>query len=374
MQIDNVWLVHPERAQKTKLGDRTVDIGKVNHIWVGVRGVTYHQHALRRARGAPFGKLVPQRNNPYDSTAIAINAEGAVIGYVPRAMAYVLYSQIGHLSHQGHPRQVPIRIQTNPDNGNLSAWVCVPTRKGIDKLVPIKILHSNFLPLWDALPSALRETIAKDAFHLSDETGAALWGYTNHAPEFWLSGQFDAQNVDIGVTLALKRMRELRNRKVEQKRKRRNKNIVIDNHAGLTNAEIAVKHDVSKAVVYSVLKEAGLSAVRPKTAATGLTESHRKSIVGRAQRCIHAADLQVGGASRSEIASEMGTSVKTIEKYLPDGKFYREMSLNPGRKLAALSITKDLPIGDISDDELRQARIDAVVILTLNLSTGPNLE
>lgn len=359
----NTWLVTPNASRKQKPGDRKIDIAKVDQIWIGIRGTRHNQRALKKFKTATFGKLIPQRNNPHDNTAISIETNGALIGYIPRAMANILYSQVGYLFKQNHALQIPLSITEN--SSEASAWACIPTTTGIGKLAPIDELAKAFRPLWENLPADLRDTISKDGFHLSSETGPELWKHTHHAPRFWFSKGFNEENIDHGVNLMLRTLRERRNQEVAQSRLQRNKLIVSANKNGLTNSQIADTYGVSRSLIYSALKAAGRTAVRATE--TGLTEPNKTSIIERAQKCLTAAELQSRGMSRGEIAGEMDISLKATEKYLTDGHFYNDMKRNLRRKYALQCLQNESDMKDFTDKEMRQSRIDALVVSHFNL-------
>lgn len=365
--ISTTWLVTPTESQSLKPGDYSTDISKVDQFWIGVRGTRHYQRALERTRQSTYAVLVPQRSNPHDSTAVAILAGGStLIGYVPRSMAHSLYSQLGYLKMRGHKLQVPLKVQNNQERSCLDAWACVPTRKGIDKAVPVKLLIKSFMPAWNALNDTIRIRIAKNGFHLDSETGPLLWKKANYATDFHFSGKFDEDNVDPGVTFALQKLREKRNKDAINSRKKRNKSIVADRNSGMTNAEISNKRGVSTSLVQNVLRSSGLSSIKPKT--SGLSEDNITSLLERARKCLLAADEQARGLARKTIADEMGIGLKTVEKYLTDGNFYRDLTRNPSRKKSIEIMLSNPHYQTLTDDKARQARADIIVIRHFELA------
>lgn len=361
------WLVTPSASQSLKPGDYSTDISKVNQFWIGVRGTQHYQRALKRTRQSTYAVLVPQRSNPHDSTAVAILAGGStLIGYVPRRMAHILYSQLGYLKKREHKLQVPLKVQNNYERSCLDAWACVPTRKGIDKIVSVKLLIKSFMPAWNALDETIRIKIAKNGFHLDSETGPLIWKKANFAPDFQFSGKFDEDNVDSGVTFALQELRQKRNDDLKNNREKRNRSIVADRNSGMTNAEISNKRGVSTSLVQSTLRSYGLSSIKPKSA--GLSEANIASLIERARKCLLATDKQANGLTRKAIGDEMGISLKSIEKYLTDGKFYRDTTRNPSRKMSIDIMLSDPHHHQLTDDAARQARADIIVIRHFELA------
>ncbi len=338
---------------------------------MGIRGTSYYQQALKRAKSSTFATLVPQLNNAHDNTAIGIQANNSLIGYVPRNMAHTLYSQIGFLKLQGHSLRISVHINHNAESSKYldypeySAWACIPTHRGINKLAPLKDLKEAFQPLWDSLPDDLRDTIARDGYHLTSETGPQVWKNRHSAPNFWFSRSFDGENIDLGVNLALQSLREERRRIEQLEKKKRDKQIIRMNESGLPNKKIAERLAISSSTVRKILKGAGRSAAETKP--TGINATNVKSLLARAEKCLLAADRQSEGISRAAIAKEMNTSIKSVEKYLTDGKFYRDMSRNFRRKDAIICIRKNSNLDSYSEDELRRARNDSVIVERFNL-------
>jgi hypothetical protein len=252
--LDITWLVRPETANRRKPGSRGVDISRCSEIWLGVRGVNYYSFAVSRNYWMTEAVLVPERDNPHDLTAVAVHVGHNLIGYLPRTMASILYTQLGILRNRGHSCKVPVLIDRDEDVDQWSAWVCVPTMKGINKLVSRVDLVKEFMHIWTSLDPEVRETIERDGFHLSATTGPLLWAAGGRSPNFWLSRKFDKDDVDVGVTISLQTLRERRNRKREKDRQRRNQAILADYEAGITKAEIGRRHGVSPSTVSVVVK------------------------------------------------------------------------------------------------------------------------
>lgn len=252
--LDTTWIVHPDIAERRKPGTRRVDISRTSEVWVGVRGVNHYSLAVSRNYWMTEAVLVPQRDNPHDLTAVAVHVGHQLIGYLPRSMAAILYTQLGILRIRGHSCKVPVLIDRDEDAHQWSAWVCVPTMKGINKLVSRTDLVNEFMHIWKSLDPEVRETIEKDGFHLSATTGPLLWAAGGRAQGFWLSRKFAEDEVDVGVTLSLQTLRERRNRKRERARRRRNQAILADHAAGTSKAEIARRHGISPSTVSSVLR------------------------------------------------------------------------------------------------------------------------
>ena len=368
---EGIWLARASYPGDPSRTNQKIDIAKVDYFWMGIRGTSYYQQALKRAKSSTFATLVPQLNNPHDNTAIEIQANNSLIGYVPRMMAHTLYSQIGFLKLRGHSLRISVHINHNVESSQYigcpeySAWACIPTHRGINKLAPLKDLKESFQPLWDSLPEDLRDTIARDSYHLTSETGPQVWKNRHSAPNFWISRSFDKENIDLGVNLALQSLREERRRTEQLEKKKRDKQIIRMNESGLPNKKIAERLAISSSTVRKILKDSGRSAVKNKP--TGINATNIKSLLARAEKCLLAADRQSEGISRAAIAKEMNTSLKSVEKYLTDGKFYRDMSRNSRRKDAIIYIRKNGNLGSYSEDELRRARNDSVIADRFNL-------
>lgn len=252
--LDTTWLVRPETANRRKPGSRSVDISRVSEVWVGVRGVSHYSLAISRNYWMREAVLVPQRDNPHDRTAVAVHVGHHLIGYLPRTLAAILYTQLGMLCNRGHSCKVPVLIERDEDVDQWSAWVCAPTMKGINKLVSRAELVKEFMVIWASLDPDVRETIERDGFHLSAATGPLLWAAGGRASSFWLSRDFDEHEVDVGVTISLQTLRERRNRKRERARQRRNQAILADYYAGIAKAEIGRRHGISPSTVSAVVK------------------------------------------------------------------------------------------------------------------------
>lgn len=253
---ENIWLVQPETARRRKPGSRAVDISRTDEIWIGVRGVNHYSAAVSHNYWMTEAVLVPQRDNPHDLTAVGVHVGHRLIGYLPRSMAAILYTQLGLLRKRGHSCKVPVQIERENGSGQWASWACIPTMKGINKLVTRSSLVKEFMFLWESLDSNVREAIERDGYHLSATTGPALWAVAGQAPNFWLSRKFDEHEVDVGVTIALQTLRERRNRKREKARQRRNEAILADYEAGIAKAEIGRRHGISPSTVSSVVKAA----------------------------------------------------------------------------------------------------------------------
>lgn len=376
-----VWLVTPEQARKYKPGGRKHNIVTASCVWVGARGSNHYEGAVRNARTATNARLIPMKGNPHDNTAVAIEASGQVVGYVPRKFARAIYSQLGQLKLKDHGLQVPIRIEANYEKfaDPFSVWACVPTTKEMNRHLPLEEVWSKFDKVWANAPDDLVSKIEADGYHLTQETGWKFWSAIQSNPSIWISREFNEENVDISVELFLKRQRLARNARVARARQNRKRAVISDNKRGLVNKEIAERHGISASTVGSILRGAGLSsnrAARKSSASalrtpagsaesepySGFNSVNKKNVIERAERCILAVRLQQDGRKRSEIAAEMGVSAASVKDYLRDGKFYLDNSLNPERKNALEAFESH---GSCSPDRLFQARKDGLVMAHL---------
>lgn len=79
-----------------------------------VAGFQHHDGALvfdKLKVGTPL-QLVPERDNPYDSDAMALSIDGVMIGYVPREENAL----VSLLDYYGHADVFEVRVlQVNPE-------------------------------------------------------------------------------------------------------------------------------------------------------------------------------------------------------------------------------------------------------------------
>lgn len=379
------WLVPPSlAASKSKKNSRR------KGIWIGIRGSGHYQSALSKALGSESAKLVPQRNNTHDIFAIAISANQRIIGYVPTNLARVLYSQIGFLKLGGHECMVPLETEKLEYNDTISAWACVPSIQGLNTIAPLKEVFNSLDPLWNSVPIHIQHDIEKNGYHLNEEHASTLWSLKDNAPDFWFSRGLSEDVTDIGITLYLKNLRANAAKKAKRERAARDRSILRCNDRGMTNGEIASKHGVSSSTVGKILKSAGRNSNRaipdPNRISSanhvdlsrlehpyyGFTRYNAEAILNRAEKCVRAANLQRTGISRAKIAEIMDISLKSVEKYLPDGKFYIDPRINEHRMELASNLMRTQKSSEESASELRQARVDAVVISTFHLKEPSN--
>lgn len=359
--------------------------------WMGVRGTQYADTAYwSHTSGRWFetwGELVPEPTNVHDSFAVAIDLEGARLGYAPARYARYAHTYVSTLNSLGDRVLVPLRFRVDfARNLRLPiarALAAMPTLNEFSRHLPTdEELSKLFLPIWDALDEDVKVEIASNRYHLTKETLTAITGLRHLGPGIGLPEEPILQAVPRGISYFLRQQRLNARRADALERKARDDEIVSAFHDGWRQIDIARRLGVSDSVVHGALKKAGVNTraqrvtpvqrrtndeivrmecagrarwqiiydlgvtaqtIARATAAAGLDampEAERElywrgKSLERLELCRRAHDLEQSGTSVSAIAEQIETSVELTTIYLEDGRFVNDPGSSPDRLVAA---------------------------------------
>ncbi|MFC7456245.1 hypothetical protein ACFQS2_03470 [Brachybacterium sp. GCM10030267] len=353
-------------------------------MWAGVRGSAYSDPV--RWFYTPgkwfnvWGELVPEPFNRHDDHALAVDLDGIRLGYAPARYARYAHSYVSALNGRGSRVMVPLRYRSDYVRGIktliASGLVALPTLDEFKRLFPSDEEYLRLLaPLWEALGSETRAQIARDRFHLTEETLAAVIKLRHLAPEAGIPPRLRPNAVPRGVNHFLKHKRFETRIAEAHERQLRGEKIIAAFREGWRQADISRQLNISASVVKRALDGAGVDTSIPQvnpverrtrsnivimlengiarreimktlgvsshtvtTAAhaaglevrseAGLNDYSRARMRERLARCRRAFHLQQSGASRAEVAQDLGVSAEMTKTYLSDGKFYADPKSN----------------------------------------------
>ncbi|MBP2383756.1 helix-turn-helix domain-containing protein [Brachybacterium sacelli] len=375
-----------ETARSISIGDRR-DFSERPLSWMGVRGTKFHDPALLfHAPGTwheVWGELVPEPFNPADDHALAVDLDGIRLGYASARYAYYAHPYVAALNGQGDGVFVPLQYRCDYDRYLealiASAFVALPTFEEFEKLFPDDDSYLELLaPLWDALDDDVRAQIARDRFHLTEETLAAMIELRHLAPTAGIPYLPRVHAIPPGVDHFLHQKRLEADAAAARAREQRNRRTVSLFKEGWRQADIARELGVSSSTIAKTLRNAGVdtSAKREPPeqrvhgekilrlindgrtrreitaelgvsaytvdkvakehgvtirSEAGLNDYTRDRMHERLAVCRRALELQANGLSRAEIAEQLGTSKELTKSYLSDGRFFAEPTSNMER-------------------------------------------
>lgn len=361
---------------------------------MGVRGSKYSDPRLRfHAPGRwhdLWGELVPEPYNPADDHALAIDLDGVRMGYAPASYAYYAHQYVAALNGIGDRVLVPVWYRfdyfSEVDAFVAAGFAALPTFGEFQKLFPDRETYIGLLaPLWDALGEEVRAQVARDRFHLTEETLAAMIELRHLAPTAGIPDLPRLQAVPPGFDHFLHQKRLEADAEAARAREARNRRTVALFKEGWRQADIARELGVSSSTIAKTLRNAGVDTSvnqespeqrvlgekilrliddgrsrREITAElgvstytvtkvakehgvtisseAGLNDYTRDRMHERLSACRRAIELQSTGLNRTQIAKELGVSTAMAKSYLSDGRFFAEPRSNTERLETAQAV------------------------------------
>lgn len=386
--------------------------------WMGVRGTKYRDPVLRfHAPGKwheLWGELVPEPFNRADETALAIDLDGIPLGYAPARYAFYAHAYVAALNALGDRVLVPIRYRFDysRDLGVFvaGALAALPTFNEFQRLLPDDDTYLELLnPLWESLDGKVRTQVARDRFHLTEQTLEAVIDLRHLAPGVGIPNLPRLQSVPPGVDRFLRRKRIEADAEATRAREVRNQRTVRLFEEGWRQAEIARELGVSSSTIAKTLRNAGIDTTAKRvppeqrdhgekilrlindgrtrreitselgvttytvtkvakehgltiSSEAGLNDYTRDRMHERLAACRRALELQATGLSRAQVSEELGVSTAMTKSYLSDGRFFAEPAsnterLNIARAVRANGMTQAQAAGNAERRAIRDANM-----------------
>lgn len=307
----------------------------------GVRACGYFPEAYQGAnvRGEVWFELVPEPNNPADPHALAIDLQGVRAGYVGANMASHYQWLIRAANYDGFRCFVPGYVETRD-----SVWIVLPTLKVIREVLDYESKAEQLRQLWDEISPEVQKRIRGSRYRLDEETASVLWQFRDRAPHLfptkpdpeafsygwvWMFNEVRKEfTARREAFLAARRdavaaEKEKRERDREAAKSERDQKIRDLYRSGASKASIARTVGTSTSTINLVL---GIEQARG-----GENAWSSASQDARLERCWRALELQSEGATRRQIADQLGVGTETVKELLADGRFYRSPTEYPGR-------------------------------------------
>lgn len=355
--------------------------------WMGVRGAKFRDPARwfypPNEWVETWGELVPEPFNKFDDHALAIDLDGINLGYAPRAYAEYAHPCITALNNNGFRILTPLRYQCEHDSTVdlliANAYSVLPTLGELEKLLPTDEEYTKMLtPMWDALDPQVRAGILLGRPVLDVDTILPVLAQRHLAEGAGLPREPRLTAIPPGVDRFFSRKKAEQQQAEIEHRRRRDESIVAAFEEGWRQVRIAEKHNVSSSTVARVLRNAGVDTRTPRVnpvqrrersqiiamlerglsrreisdalgvsnhtvaaaadeagiavpSQTGVNDYSRVKMRERLEICRRALRLQADGASRTEIAQQLGVSEDMAKKYLADGRFFENPRINTDR-------------------------------------------
>lgn len=305
---------------------------------MAVRGTDYTPKAYEGLEhGRYWFELVPELNNPYDASALALDLNGKLAGYVGASVSRYMHWRIRTKNLNGSACYVPGRIDKK------GVLVCLPTLSWFDEQQADQdLVVTRLAAIWDDLSPGIQSAIEADAFHVRAPEVWSEWYQRRHVvPEVNFQKMFHPTRVPAVLDLALMRIR-LRRRE-ERERLKAQKRIEAEGHKKRAQEEkdrarlqrrvqvgAALRAGGSVSSVAS-LTGASLALVREVRQSLGIAALAPSSRMGRIEASRRALEMFERGNSRQEVADEMGIGMERVKALLALGRFLREPALHPER-------------------------------------------
>lgn len=245
---------------------------ELNCFWTYVRGTEYYDAwQLNKFNKRVFADLIPEPDNEFDSCAVIVSIDGLKVGYLSATIAASLHSLLAFCRHNEVYFKTECRVTENLEylperiresksvrvrKSGISINICLPTFQAIDKFsIPENVLHAALQPLWDAIPTPLRDQIITDHFRLTKQTAESLCTYQHLAPFFPFPEDpahlLDNKEIDLFLEFRRKTLREQK----KEARNERNQLIYKRYKKGLSHKENAKLAGLAPGTVAGIVRK-----------------------------------------------------------------------------------------------------------------------
>ena len=305
-------------------------------------------------------ELVPEKFNPHDAQAVAVDHGGSRIGYLPAGTAAGLHDVLGAANRAGFAVWTCGRLDRVELDGppRLLPAVSVPTFQATSQLIQRfgldEVLHRLLAAVgatvraellasaWEPLPPPLLRILASHAatfpeltwptnpprgVHPREQAPGLLYGFLRDLVVAERQAQAEAKRQAAVAHRAEREAkkvqdREDRARNKQEARGRQREAVSARLAQGWTIARIAVELGVGIGTVQSLKGEAD-----PAQGANHNTDE----LLARMARARAVLDMQLAGLSRDDIARRMQLGKETVKELLRDAKFHADRRTDPPR-------------------------------------------